>query len=615
MTDIQLSFAPGTTLEMMVTYEMAARIWENYLGDNATVHLYVGMSNQLPSDVAGGALMGYSAYQQYGAIHDSLVNDQISNDDTAATSNLSTNSYHTVRIRGKNHTETPSTSELKLTRANAKAIGMVGGAQTKLDGLILMNDLSAHTNVSWDYDAVNAEVGSDQIDALSVALHEIGHTLGFVSGIDISPLLTATINLESTPGNLSSKYGYDILVDNLPQLTPLDLFRYSSQTKGTMMTELTPGATQYLSIDNGNTKLGNFAKGVSVDGAQASHWKNSGNPLGIMDPDIDLGERMTISDLDLLTFDVIGWDRQSALIDLEMLQTDAQAHLANQLQTSVTEMLADPTTAAENLTIDRSYDIAEMVYESQIYESLWGGNDTSWSSIEDVYYSLWGGNDTSWQQFLSNISTMMSLTGAFLSFEEGRTESLWGKDDPSWGGTTSVDKVDSSDSSVLTGSGLFDLTNEAVFGPAGEVVTAQLASAVTSDAGYNNVVGFYTVVDEAGGIDTDDDGIADVNPGDDRYTQAALTNAEDALLTRGQTGSIEFTAGEFVVPFLLANGGDLNQIPAALPEGVQAYFPDLAANADGAEHFRVSDKTLGIEDLSGGGDQDFNDFLFQLDFV
>jgi hypothetical protein len=183
------------------------------------------------------------------------------------------------------------------------------------------------------------------------------------------------------------------------------------------------------------------------------------------------------------------------------------------------------------------------------------------------------------------------------------------------GKLASADAVDCSDSPVLTEEGIFDFTNEARFGPAGEVVTAQLASAVTSDAGYNNVVGFYTVVDEAGGIDTDNDGIADVNPGEEGYTRAVLAHAKDALLTKGQTGSIEFTAGEFVVPFLLANGGDLDEIPAALPEGVQAYFPDLAANADGAEHFRVSDKTLGIEDLSGGGDQDFNDFVFQLDFA
>lgn len=172
------------------------------------------------------------------------------------------------------------------------------------------------------------------------------------------------------------------------------------------------------------------------------------------------------------------------------------------------------------------------------------------------------------------------------------------------------------DSPVLKEPGIFDLTNEEVFGPAGEVVTAHLASEVISRGVFNNLVGFYTVADKAGGIDTDDDGIADLTPGEDGYTEAALANAEDAILKRGQTGSIELTSGEIVVPFLLARGGDLDEIPTELPEGIQAYFPYLAANTDGADHFRLlSDNTLGIEDLEGGGDQDFNDLIFQLDFA
>jgi len=175
---------------------------------------------------------------------------------------------------------------------------------------------------------------------------------------------------------------------------------------------------------------------------------------------------------------------------------------------------------------------------------------------------------------------------------------------------------DSPESAVLEEPGVFDLTNEDVFGPAGEVVTANLASEVISLGVFNNLVGFYTVADEAGGIDTDDDGIVDLTPGEDGYTEAALANAKDAILKEGQTGSIELTSGEIVVPFLLAQGGKLDEIPGELPAGVQAYFPYIAANADGVDHFRLlSDNSLGIEDLAGGGDQDFNDLVFQLDFA
>ncbi|NBD14761.1 MAG: DUF4114 domain-containing protein [Cyanobacteria bacterium] len=597
-TNIQLSFALGTHLDMMVTYEMAARIWETYLDDDVTVNLYVGTTDSLPTNVAGGALPGFSAYQDYSTVYNSLVSDATSSDDfTARDNTLDSNTYHKVRVEsdeGESIYEIENT-QLKLARANAKSIGMVGGAQTKLDGFILMNDLSAHSTVVWDHDAVDDSVSSSQLDALSVALHEIGHTLGYVSGLDAPGLLIATENFQSAEVEETSSSYYQDLVNNLHHITPLDLFRRSLDTAGTRTTEFTIGNHPYFSI-NGSTNLGDFSEGLATslggDGYQASHWKNSSNPLGIMDPTISTGETMTIEELDLRAFDVIGWDRQNLGYDLASLEQAVQDDLVQQAKGVKTyaDLEANPG-KWDNLQDDLSWDLAEMIYESQVYESLWGGNGTSWSSISDVYNSLWGGNGTTWQVIPETLTQLMHLVAKFSTFEEGI------------------------DSPVLTEEGIFDLTNEARFGPAGEVVTAQLASAVTSDAGFNNLVGFYTVVDEAGGIDTDDDGIADVNPGDDGYTQAALAHAEDPLLTKGQTGSIEFTAGEFVVPFLLANGGDLDEIPAALPEGVQAYFPDLAANTDGAEHFRVSDKTLGIEDLFGGGDQDFNDFVFQLDFA
>jgi hypothetical protein len=629
-TNIQLSFALGTHLDMMVTYEMAARIWETYLDDDVTVNLYVGTTDSLPTNVAGGALPGFSAYQDYSTVYNSLVSDATSSDDfTARDNTLDSNTYHKVRVEsdeGESIYEIENT-QLKLARANAKSIGMVGGAQTKLDGFILMNDLSAHPTVRWDHDAIDGSVSSSQLDALSVALHEIGHTLGYVSGLDAPGLLIATENFQSAEveeidDDDGSGY-YQDLLNNLHQVTPLDLFRRSSDTAGTRTTEFTIGNNPYFSI-NGSTNLGDFSEGLATslggDGYQASHWKNSSNPLGIMDPTISTGETMTIEELDLRAFDVIGWDRQNLGYDLASLEQAVQDDLVQQAKGVKTyaDLEANPG-KWDNLQDDLSWDLAEMIYESQVYESLWGGNGTSWSSISDVYNSLWGGNGTTWQVIPETLTQLMHQVAEFSTFEDGTTadstklDSLWGGDDTTWSNT--INKVDSSDSPVLTEEGIFDLTNEAVFGPAGEVVTAQLASAVTSDAGYNNVVGFYTVVDEAGGIDINDDGIADFNPGDNGYTQAALAHAEDPLLTRGQTGSIEFTAGEFVVPFLLADVGDLTEIPAALPEGVQAYFPDLAANADGADHFRVSDKTLGIEDLYGGGDQDFNDFVFQLDFV
>ncbi|MEQ8959195.1 MAG: DUF4114 domain-containing protein, partial [Coleofasciculus sp. C2-GNP5-27] len=47
-----------------------------------------------------------------------------------------------------------------------------------------------------------------------------------------------------------------------------------------------------------------------------------------------------------------------------------------------------------------------------------------------------------------------------------------------------------------------------------------------------------------------------------------------------------------------------------------AYFAHLGANPDKVDHIRLlGDNTFGFEDLHGGGDQDFNDFTFQVDLT
>ncbi|AFY54530.1 Calx-beta domain-containing protein [Rivularia sp. PCC 7116] len=136
---------------------------------------------------------------------------------------------------------------------------------------------------------------------------------------------------------------------------------------------------------------------------------------------------------------------------------------------------------------------------------------------------------------------------------------------------------------------------------------------VNREAAYNNFVGFYQVIDEDGGIDTNGDGTVDVLVGDAGYAQAAVQNriaSIDLSVENQSTAEFtgEFTAGAIIVPFLMVNGN-----PEAFEE---IFFPFIEANSDGVDHvMMLGENTFGFEDLTGGGDGDYNDFIVKVDFT
>jgi len=65
---------------------------------------------------------------------------------------------------------------------------------------------------------------------------------------------------------------------------------------------------KYFSVDGGATSLAAFSTGSQYgDGFEAHHWKNNLG-LGVMDPTIVSGELVSISNIDLRAFDVIGYN-------------------------------------------------------------------------------------------------------------------------------------------------------------------------------------------------------------------------------------------------------------------------------------------------------------------
>lgn len=132
---------------------------------------------------------------------------------------------------------------------------------------------------------------------------------------------------------------------------------------------------------------------------------------------------------------------------------------------------------------------------------------------------------------------------------------------------------------------------------------------VNREAAYDNVVGYYAVTDASGGIDLDGDGLADVQPGDEGYTEAALATYEaDVLLatTNGQETVVlhSLDGGALYAPLIVVDAS-----PTTVDDGQAVYFAFAAANGDGLDHIQVSGNTLMVEDIAGGGDRDFNDVV------
>ncbi|WP_445191133.1 NF038122 family metalloprotease [Sphingomonas sp. Tas61C01] len=342
-------------------FKIAALYWGSVLTNDVTINLGVGFSSLAPNVLGstGSSRADYSVSnweRQIGLTKSGSLLDRTAilpklggdRGATFITNGVDADGNDDTSVKAVVLGDTTSSQILYANTSVLKAIGARNSNNPAIDGNVTFS-----SDFAFDFNPSDG-VDRNSFDFIGVAIHEIGHALGFVSGVDI-------IDYYGGPnGPKAGTLGYSL--NDTSIYSALDMFRYSKDPSNLVfgnkpVLDLSVGTDSYFSIDGGKTALfGNtYSTGAfNGDESQASHWRDAmgttyeqvcTKQLGIMDPTFCRGQRGEVTALDLAAYDAMGWN-----ISFDVLQNPGYLATTSSIYSQFLSAVPEPTTWAMMLT-------------------------------------------------------------------------------------------------------------------------------------------------------------------------------------------------------------------------------------------------------------------------